>query len=79
MTLKNKSYLNPKRSSTSGTILITILKQTIDMHLHHLTNVVNHTLQTICFLDKLKQSKVIPVIPVKKKLDPLDKYKWINT
>ena len=43
------------------------------MHLHHLTNVVNHTLQAICFLDKLKQSKVIPVIPVKKKFDPLDK------
>ena len=45
--------LNPKKSSTSGTIPVTILKQTIDVHLQHLTNVINHSLQTNCFSDKL--------------------------
>ena len=62
--------LNPKKSSTSGTIPVTILKQTIDVHLQHLTNAINHTLQTNCFPDKLKQSKIIPVY---KNLDPLEK------
>ena len=37
--------LNPKKSSTSGTIPVTILKQTIDVHLQHLTNAINHKLQ----------------------------------
>ena len=59
--------LNPKKSSTSGTILVTILKQTIDVHLQNLTNAKNHTLQTNCFPDKLKQSELVPVY---KKLDP---------
>ena len=45
--------LNPKKSSISGTIPVTILKQTIDVHLQHLTNVINHSLQTNCFSDKL--------------------------
>ena len=62
--------LNPKKSSTSGTIPATILKETIDVHLQHLTNAINHTLETIVFPDKLKQSEVIPVY---KKLDPLEK------
>ena len=62
--------LNSKKSSLSGTIPVTILKQTIDVHLQHLTNAINHTLQTNCFPDKLKQSEVIPVY---KKLDPLEK------
>ena len=57
-------------SSTSGTILVTIFKQTIDVHLQHLTNAINHTLQANCFPDKLKQSEVMPVY---KKLDPLEK------
>ena len=49
--------LNPKRPSTSGTIPVTILKQTIDVHLQGLTNAINHTLQTNCFPDqKLYQS-----------------------
>ena len=38
--------------------------------LQYLTNAINHTLQTNCFPDKLKQSKVIPV---NRKLDPLEK------
>ena len=62
--------LNSKKSSTSGAIPVRILKQTIDVHLQHLTNAINHTLQTNCFLDKLKQSEVIPV---NKKLDQLEK------
>ena len=56
--------LNLKKSSTSGTIPVTILKQTIAVYLQHLTNAINHTLQT------LKQSEVIPVY---KKFDPLEK------
>ena len=59
--------LNPKKSSTSGTILVIILKQTIDVHLQNLTHAKNYTLQTNCFPDKLKQSEVVPVY---KKLDP---------
>ena len=62
--------LNPKKSSTSGTILVIILKQTIDVHLQYLTNVINYALQTNRFPHKLKQSKVIPVY---NKLDPLEK------
>ena len=38
--------------------------------MQNLTNVINHTLQTNCFPDKLKQSEVIPVY---KKLDLLEK------
>ena len=37
--------LNLKKSSISGTIPVTILKQTIDVHLQYLTNAINHTLQ----------------------------------
>ena len=62
--------LSAKKSSTSGTIPVAVLKQTTDVHLQHLTNTINHTLQTNCFPDKLKQSEVIPVY---KKLDPLEK------
>ena len=45
--------LNPKKSSISGTIPVIILKQIIDVHLQHLTNVINHSLQANCFSDKL--------------------------
>ena len=41
-------------------------------HLQHLTNAINHTLQANSFPDKLKQSEVIPLY---KKLDPLEKEK----
>ena len=67
---KNLLNLSPKKSSTSGTIPATILKQTNDVHLQYLTNAINHKLQANCFPDKLKQSEVIPVY---KKLDPLEK------
>ena len=36
--------LNPKKSSTFGTIPVTILKETIDVNLQHLSNATNHTL-----------------------------------
>ena len=61
--------LNPKRSTTSGTILVKILKQTIDVHLQDLIYAINHTLQINCFPVKLKQPEVIPVY---KKLHLLD-------
>ena len=67
---KNLLNLNPKKSSTSGTIPATILKQTNYIHLQYLTNAINHKLQTNCFPDKLKQSEVIPVY---KKLELLEK------
>ena len=53
--------LNPKKSTTSGTILVKILKQTIDVHLQDLTYAINHTLQINCLPVKLKQPEVIPV------------------
>ena len=62
--------LNPEKSSTCGTIPVRILKQSIDVHLQHLINVINHALQPNCFRDKIKQSGVIPIY---KKLDPLEK------
>ena len=62
--------LNPKTFSTSGTIPNTIFKQTMNVHLQHLTNALNHTLEKNCFPDKLKQSQVIPVF---KKPDLLEK------
>ena len=71
MTLKKKVLnINLKKPSTSGTIPVTILKQTINVPLQHLTNAINHTLQTNVFPDKSKQLEVIPIC---KKLDLLDK------
>ena len=46
--------LNQKKSSISGTIRVTILKQTIDVHLQQLANVINDTLQTNCFPEEIK-------------------------
>ena len=62
--------LSPKKSFTSGTIQVTILKQAIDVHLQHLTNAINHALQTNNFPNKSKQSEVIRVY---KKVDLLEK------
>ena len=60
--------LNSKKSSTYGAIPASILKQTIEVHLKYLTN--NNSLKESTFPDELKQSEVIPVY---KKLDPLQK------
>ena len=62
--------LNSKKSSTYGAIPASILKQTIEVHLKYLTNTNNHSLKESTFPDELKQSEVIPVY---KKLDPLQK------
>ena len=54
--------LHSKKSSTYGTIPALSLK--------YLTNTINHSLKESTFPDELKQSEVIPVY---KKLDPLQK------
>ena len=61
MTLnKEVLNLNSKNSSVSEFPPALIIKQSIDVHLKHLKNAANHTLQNY-FPNKLKQSKVIPV------------------
>ena len=62
--------LNSKNSSTYAAIAASILKQTIEVHLKYLTNTINHSLKESIFPDELKQSEVIPIY---KKLDPLQK------
>ena len=62
--------LNSKNSSTYAAIAASILKQTIEVHLKYLTNTINHSLKESVFPDELKQSEVIPIY---KKLDPLQK------
>ena len=62
--------LNSKKSSTYGAIPTSILKQAIEVHLKYLTNTINHSLKEFTFPIELKQSKVIPVY---KKLDPLQR------
>ena len=62
--------LNSKKPSTYGAILASILKQTIEVHLKYPTNTINNSLKESTFPDELKQSEVIPVY---KKLDPLQK------
>ena len=62
--------LNSKISSTDGAIPASIIKQTIEVILKYLTNTINHSLKESTFRDELKQSDVIPVY---KKLDPLQK------
>ena len=63
--------LNSRKSSTYGAIPASILKQTIEVHLKYLTNTTNHCLKESTFPDELKQSEVIPVY---KKLNPLQAY-----
>ena len=54
-----------------------MLKDCTDVYLIHLTNSVNHSLQTSVFPEKLKRAEVIPLY---KKLDPLSKenYRLVN-
>ena len=63
--------LNSRKSSMYGAIPASILKQTIEVHLKYLTNTTNHSLKESIFPDELKQSEVIPVY---KKLNPLQAY-----
>ena len=67
--------LNSKTSSTYGTMPASILKQTIEVNLKYLTNSINHSLKKSTFPHELKQSDIIPVY---KKLDPLQKENCIQ-
>ena len=70
--------LNPKKSSTSGTIPVPIFKQNIPVHLDcSISNAIYQEPQTNCFLNRLKYSEVIPVY---KMLEPLEKenYRPVN-
>ena len=62
--------LNNKKPSTYGSILASILKRCIDAYLLYLTDSINYSLRESIFLEELKHSEVIPVY---KKLDPLQK------
>ena len=62
--------LNTKKSSTSGSIPATILKQSLDTYLPYLTKSVNYTINESEFPAELKHSEVIPLF---KKEDPLKK------
>ena len=62
--------LNSKISSTHGSIPASLVKQTIEVHLKYLTNTISRSLKECNFPDELKQSEVMPVY---KKLDPLQK------
>ena len=62
--------LNSIKSTTHGPIPASMLKQTIKIHLKYLTNSINNSLKESTFPDELKQSEVIPVY---KKLDPLQR------
>ena len=53
-----------------GSIPATVLKQCVNAHLPHLTNSINYSIQNSSFLQELK---LLEVIPVYKKLDPLQK------
>ena len=67
---KEIQNLDTKNPSTYGSIPATILKQCVNAYLPHLTNSINYSIQHSSFLQELKLSEVIPVY---KKLDPLQK------
>ena len=67
---KEIENLDTKKSSTYGSIPATILKQCVNAYLPHLTNSINYSIQHSNFPQELKLSEVIPVY---KKLDPLQK------
>ena len=67
---KEIESLDTKKSSTYGSIPATILKQCVNAYLPHLTNSINYSIQHSNFPQELKLSEVIPVY---KKLDPLQK------
>ena len=67
---KEIKNLDTKKSSTYGSIPATILKQCVNAYLPHLTNSINYSIQHSSFPQELKLSEVIPVY---KKLNPLQK------
>ena len=62
--------LDTKKSSTYDSTPAIILKQCVNAYLLHLTNSINYSIQHSSFLQELKLSEVIPVY---KKLNPLQK------
>ena len=67
---KEIKNLDTTKPSTYGSIPATILKQCVNAYLPHLTNSINYSIQHSNFPQELKLSEVIPVY---KKLDPLQK------
>ena len=67
---KEIENLDTKKSSTYGSIPAAILKQCVNAYLPHLTNSIKYSIQHSDFPQELKLSEVIPVY---KKLDPLQK------
>ena len=67
---KEIENLDTKKSSTYGYIPGTILKPCVNAYLSHLTNSINYSIQYSNCPQDLKLSEVIPVF---KKLDPLQK------
>ena len=67
---KEMENLDTKKSSTYGSIPATTLKQCVNAYLPHLTNSINYSIQHNNIPQELKLSEVIPVY---KKLDPLQK------
>ena len=65
---KEIENLDTKKSSTYGSIPATISKQCVNAYLPHLTNSMNYSIQHSNFLQELK---LLEVIPVYKKLNPL--------
>ena len=54
--------LNSKKSATYGAIPASILKQTIEVYLKHLTNTINLSLKESTFPDELKQYELYQYI-----------------
>ena len=67
---KEIENLDTKKSSTYGSIPATILKKCVNAYLPHLANSINYSIQHSSFPQELKLSEVIPVY---KKLNPLQK------
>ena len=70
MVKRETENLDTKKSSTCGSIPATILKQCVNAYLPHLTNSINYSIQYSNFPQELSLSEVIPVY---KKLGPLQK------
>ena len=65
---KEIENLDTKKSSAYGSIPATIIKQCVNDYLPHLTNSINYSIQHSSFSEELK---LLEVIPVYKKLGPL--------
>ena len=62
--------MNIKKTSTSGSILVTTLKQSLDIYLPYLIESINYTINEGKFPAELKHSEAISLF---EKEDPLNK------